>query len=364
MKILQIINSLATGGAEKLIIDTVPLYNSMGIEMDVLVLNGAKHPFLKKLIQLKCCKVFSLGHKSVYNILNIFKIIPFLKKYDVVHVHLFPALYWVAVAKLLSFSNVKLIYTEHSTSNRRRNSKVFRVLDKIVYYNYKAVICITTEVKTVLTKHLRQSDSKFAVINNGVDLDIINTAVSYKKVLINKCFKEDDTILIQVAGFREPKDQPTLIKSLVHLPDTVKLILVGDGVLRKECEELVMQLKLQARVFFLGVRMDIPSLLKTADIVVLSSKYEGLSLSSIEGMTAGKPFIASNVPGLSDIVRGAGILFECGNELQLAETIKVLLEDKKYSNEVMLACKKRAKQYDINKMILKHIQLYEDVCQT
>jgi glycosyltransferase involved in cell wall biosynthesis len=51
-------------------------------------------------------------------------------------------------------------------------------------------------------------------------------------------------------------------------------------------------------------------LLKTADIVVLSSHYEGLSLASIEGMASGKPFIASDVPGLHEVVKGADLLFE------------------------------------------------------
>ena len=81
------------------------------------------------------------------------------------------------------------------------------------------------------------------------------------------------------------------------LPLEVKLVLAGEGVLKKKCQDLVETLKLKERVVFLGLRMDIPQLLKTADVVVLSSKYEGLSLSSIEGLAAGKPFVASDVPG-------------------------------------------------------------------
>ena len=48
MKILQVINSLATGGAEKLLLETLPLYRDKGIDMDVLVLNGADHPFMNE----------------------------------------------------------------------------------------------------------------------------------------------------------------------------------------------------------------------------------------------------------------------------------------------------------------------------
>lgn len=107
--------------------------------------------------------------------------------------------------------------------------------------------------------------------------------------------------------------------------------------------------------------MDVPQLLKTADIIVLSSKYEGLSLSSIEGMASGKPFIASDVPGLKEIVSGAGVLFEQGNAIELAEKINKLLEDKEYYTEIVESCQKRAQEYDIIKMVDKHIQLYESI---
>jgi glycosyltransferase involved in cell wall biosynthesis len=363
MKILQVINSLSTGGAEKLVLDTVPLYNKRGIQVDVLVLQSNEQPFLKKLKMLKCCQVSSLGQSSVYNPIHIFKIIPYLKKYDVVHVHLFPALYWFAIANTLSFSKTKLVFTEHNTNNRRTNSTLFRALDKIVYSCYQSVICITAEVKTVLLKHLNELDPKFIVINNGVDLNVIYKAEAYGKKFVDKSIDSTDKLLIQVASFREQKDQPTLIKALMHLPATVKLLLVGDGILRKECEALVLQLQLQSRVFFLGLRMDIPSLLKTADMVVLSSKHEGLSLSSIEGMSAGKPFLASDVPGLSDIVGGAGVLFDCGNEKQLASKIELLLNDKDYYAKVVNQCQERVHQYDIKNMIEKHITLYKKVYQ-
>ena len=73
MKILQIINSLATGGAEKLILETIPLLNDEGIQTDLAVLNGDNHPFLEALKKQKCCAIFSLGTKSVYNPFLIFK---------------------------------------------------------------------------------------------------------------------------------------------------------------------------------------------------------------------------------------------------------------------------------------------------
>ena len=62
--------------------------------------------------------------------------------------------------------------------------------------------------------------------------------------------------------------------------------------MRKQCEILVHDCGVDDRVLFLGIRSDVPQLLKTADVTVMSSHFEGLSLSSIEGMTVGKPFVA------------------------------------------------------------------------
>ena len=105
--------------------------------------------------------------------------------------------------------------------------------------------------------------------------------------------------------------------------------------------------------------MDVPRLLKTSDIVILSSIHEGLSLSSIEGMAVGKPFIASNVPGLREVVQGIGLLFEKGNSKELANHIMKLLNDENYYNEIAHKCYKHAQNYDINKMVNSYIEIYK-----
>jgi glycosyltransferase involved in cell wall biosynthesis len=361
MKILQIINSLDTGGAEKLLLETIPLYNKKGLIVDLLILDGTDYLFLKDLIKQDCCEIISLGQGSVYNPLLIFKIIPYFKKYDLVHVHLFPAQYWVVLAKLISFSKVKLVFTEHNTNNRRLENTLFRLIDQFIYKFYKQIICITEEVFSIIQKHTNLPAKRFQIIENGVNLATIQQAVAVEKSKIVSSFEVIDKIIIQVAGFRPQKDQQTLIKSMYYLPNNVKLILVGDGILRKEHESLVKKLHLENKVFFLGIRTDVPQLLKGSDIVVLSSKYEGLSLSSIEGMASGKPFIAADVPGLKEIVVGAGLLFPQGDEKALVKKITELLNDEKLYNKVSVSCLERAALYDINNMVEKHITLYRSI---
>lgn len=357
MKIAHLINSLATGGAEKLVIDTVPLYQQAGIITDVIVANGTQYPFFQQLQESGQGKIISLGLGSVYNPLLVFKLMRLINNYDIIHVHLFPVQYFAVVAKWLSRSKVKFVFTEHSTYNRRISNRLFLPVEKKIYVSYNIVICISNEIKNIYTAYLPILNN-LHLINNGVNTNKIENATNYNPSDINCLIKELDKLIIQVSSFQEPKDQATLIKAVAILPQEVKLLLVGEGIEKEKCQKLVKQLDLSDRVFFLGVRMDVPQLLKTADIVVLSSKYEGLSLSSIEGMASGKPFIASNVSGLSDIVSGAGLLFECGNETELAQHINELLNNSILYQNTAAACLERAQEFTIEKMVVAHIELY------
>ena len=364
MKVAHLINSMFTGGAEKLLLDTLPLYHRKGISADLLVLNGTETPFLTKLKAQQICRFYSLGSGSVYHPLLVLKIIPYLRQYDLIHVHLFPAQYWVVFAKMLSFSKVKLVCTEHNTHNRRMESKLFRLADRFVYSYYSKVVCITDEVQTVLQKHLTAKESKFLVIHNGVDLDSIIATQSYGSDFFDSWSGSDTKLLLQVAGFRAQKDQPTLIRALAVLPAHVHLFLVGDGITKLSCEALVSSLQLQDRVHFLGLRMDVPALLKTVDIVVVSSHWEGFGIAAVEGMASRKPVIASTVSGLKEVVEGAGILFEPGNSEELAFKINHLIENPTVYEKVAKACQERSMQYDIKKMLEQHIRLYEELLQT
>ena len=201
--------------------------------------------------------------------------------------------------------------------------------------------------------------NRFEIIGNGLNLNKIKQTIPYSK----SDFFEDENakIVIQVARFFEPKDHKTVIRALTYLPENVKLLLVGDGNLKTESEIVVNELQLQKRVQFLGVRTDVLALLKTADIIVLSSKHEGLSLSCIEGMASGKPFVASNVPGLKDVVENAGILFPLGDEKALADTVTKLLSDDNYYHQTVANCQQKANAFDIYKMVDSYINLYRNL---
>lgn len=357
MKLLHIGNWLGMGGAEKLLAETLPLYKAQGIDVELLLTTDIDTPLRKSLEQQ--VKIYTLPFRSFYDVRIIIKLIPFLREYHIIHVHLFPPLYFAALAKILARVKTKMIFTEHSTSNRRMN--VFlRPFENFIYSQYDKIVCITDDVKSILQNHLKRKNDKFLTINNGINLTSIQKANPLERESISGINKED-FVLIMVAGFRIQKDHETLLKSLVLLDSKVKLLLVGDGERKQEIQRSILSKGLSKRVFLLGVRMDIPQLIKMCDIAILSSHWEGFGLVAVEAMASGKPFIASDVPGLREVVQGAGVLFPQGDEKALADEIMKLINNKQYYNEVAEKCVERAEKYDINIMVDKTIELYKSV---
>ena len=93
----------------------------------------------------------------------------------------------------------------------------------------------------------------------------------------------------------------------------------------------------------------------------MSSHREGLSLSNVEGMSSGNPFVASDVEGLREVTKGYGVLFPHGDDMALADVILKLTTDEDYRAEVVKRCKERAMQYDISTMAENYNNVYKEL---
>lgn len=333
----------------------VPLFIEKGHTVDVLLFDGIE-TFFKQQLLSQNVKVISLGVNTfVYNPLLIFKLIPIIKQYDIVHTHNTACQYFVAIAsKFLNHKDIKFITTEHNTTNRRRNIHWLRPIEKWMYKQYNTIICISDKVKENLQECIG-SNYPIKIIYNGIDIPKYIHAISLNREILGL---KDNFIICMVAGFRLQKDQDTLIRAMKGLPNNFHLWLIGDGERRKELELLTQKEELADRVKFWGIRSDIPQLLKTADIIVMSSHWEGLSLSSIEGMSSGKPFVASDVDGLHEIVNGYGVLFQEGNDKALSETILKLIQNKTLYANIAEKCQKRATEFDLHTTIDSYLSIY------
>lgn len=395
MRVLHVITSLQTGGAETLVVNLMPRFRALGHEVGVVVFNGERTALMERL-ERECpeCKIYRLG-SSPYHPWHIVRLVRIMRNYDVVHTHNSSPQLFAAIANIVC--RKKLITTEHNTNNRKRGHWLLSIVDKWMYPRYDKVICISDQAEENLREYLGDkcsvlsvecskecsvlsvecSDSKktqnskpktqnsklsikrcgnICTIYNGVDVDAIHQAMPIAEL------QTDRFVVVMVAGFRAQKDQDTLVRAMALLPPKqYELWLVGDGVRRQSVECLVLSVGVKDNVKFLGLRTDVPNILKTADVVVMSTHYEGLALSNIEGMAAGKPFVASDVQGIHEVTAGYGLLFPHEDADALAKIIRKLHDTPDYYQQVADKCYERAKQFDISKMVLQYNAVY---CKT
>ena len=173
-----------------------------------------------------------------------------------------------------------------------------------------------------------------------------------------------------VSAFRPQKDHGTLIRAMSLLPRNYTLFLAGgaetdaDRKYLEGCRSMVSELGVDGRVRFLGVRSDVPELLKAADVVVMSTHFEGVSLSILEAMSMGKPLVASDVNGVHDMVQGAGVLFPEGNSAALASEIRHLCENPEDAAKTGAMCLERANDYDISSTAAGYLKIYSRINKT
>lgn len=365
MKILHIINHMGMGGAQSLLVELAPVQKAMGHEVLVLELVSTEDRTLVNKLKEKGVEVKHIStSRSVRNPMNIFSLIPYLGEYDIVHAHLFPTNYWIALAKIISICKTPIITTEHSTNNKRRNIPIFKYIDAFIYNRYQKVVACAD--KALETFKARYPKTNCISIPNGVDISKYKNAQPYtKRELVG--ISEDKFVVTMVARFDYPKRQDTLVEAVALLPEKFHIVFVGgtsEDIGLQKVQKLANDLGVSDRVHFLYLRSDVPRILKSSDVVVMSSEYEGLSLSSIEGMACGHPFIATDVNGLREVVGGAGELFECGNAEEFAHLLRKFESDNEFYCSVTNKCLARAEEYDIQSVSAKYQCEYNKFLKT
>ena len=364
MKILHFINNLGSGGAEKLITDILPHIRNQDNDVYVMVCNHDKSlsRFKDKLAKANI-PIINL-HYSFYNPLQIFKIIRIVNQneFELIHAHIFPSQYWLAISSLFFSRKVKLVKTEHSIFNKRQKLGVLKFIEHFVYSRYYKIIAISEMVKERLPKKLREKE-KITVINNGVNLKEIESEKALGSRIDFPFLRDDKFNVLMVGRFEADgsKDHPTLIKAISLLDEDVHLFFAGEGPILQNIKLVADELNVQHRVTFLGVRNDIYRLMSQVDLNVLCTNFEGLSGVTLESLASGKPFLGSDVPGVQEIVPDNRFLFPKQNPVALAEKIKNLQQDELLRKEMVEKSIKFIQKFDINNMVQRYLQVYREV---
>lgn len=204
--------------------------------------------------------------------------------------------------------------------------------------NVDAVIAISDGVKKVLLDGGVPA-SAIEVIASGIDFSVFREVSSRDFLRKEFAFAPDDYLVGIVAALEDHKGHAYLFQATGILKERapkVRLIVVGTGSLRMELEGQVRNLGVEDIVFFLGFREDVPRILASLDLFVLSSHLEGLGSSLLDAMASRLPVVATQTGGIPEIVihGETGILVPPRDPQALAEAILRVYRDKELASRL------------------------------
>ena len=215
--------------------------------------------------------------------------------------------------------------------------------------------------KTLTNYHIEKD---IEVIPNFIDLKTFSPSTNSE--MKKRIAPNGEKILVHTSNFRPVKRVQDTIRILAEVRKTIpaKLILIGDGPDRSDCERLARELDLSKDVIFLGKQDGLSELLSSADIFVIPSQSESFGLSALEAMACGLPVVSSSVGGLPELVthNEVGFIAEIGDIDRMAKYIVTLLtNEKKYKQFSKNARKRAVENFDKEIIIPQYINYYEKI---
>lgn len=212
-------------------------------------------------------------------------------------------------------------------------TKVFIIVEKLLALFATQIVAVSQSQRDEILRYKIAPPKKVVSIPLGLELDSFLEAEKNKGQLRLELNMDQDHKLVGIIARLVPvKGHSFLFEAaqiIIPVFPQVKFLVVGDGLLRKNLENLVGQLGIQGNVIFCGFRKDLPRIYADLDVVVLTSLNEGLPVAVIEAMAAARPVVAFDVGGVKDLIRDdvTGILVPFGDVQRLADSMISLLRN-------------------------------------
>ncbi|MCX4167986.1 glycosyltransferase [Enterococcus casseliflavus] len=263
----------------------------------------------------------------------------------------------------------KLLYTPHGYHFYKGSPKyywyIFYNIEKFLLKVTDFVITINEEDYNITIGRMGCKTNKvYKIPGVGVDTNKFTPVNNYEKLSLRRKygFEENDFLLISIGEFITRKNQIELIRSLEsNKNDQIKMLLIGTGRNEESLKKLVMEKNLSNKIIFLGQRSDIRELLQLADIIISSSKQEGLPLSILEGMATGLPIVVSDSRGNRDLVKNNGWIYKNGTEDSLIKLVTILKNDKRKYLEFSQNSRKNSLDYSLENVQKIMKKIYSEI---
>jgi len=294
-------------------------------------------------------------------------------RYDVIFCNTPVAGFLTRLALIKSRSKeCRIVYSAHGYSfyngNNNIKNKLFILLEKIMSPYTDVVITMNNEDFQNSKRY--NLGSSFVKVNGvGINISRFNRVSKEEKISLRKKFDfdKDDFILIYPAEFTFRKNQElllTILKDLIGEIQNIKLLLVGSGELLDQNKQIAIDMGISNYVNFLGYRNDIDRLLKISDLLVSTSRSEGLPINVQEALACGIPVIASKIRGHIDLINDNenGMLFDLGDKLTVVNTIKSIFKSEKLQVNMSINARKSALKYSHNNVLPSYERVFNNRC--
>jgi len=363
IKIAHIVYGLKCGGAEKLIWHIASKADRARYESVVVTLNMGGP--LEEAMHASGVPVYLMAKRGRYDLSVLYRLAGFLRreKVDVVHTHLFGGDIWGRTAAKLAgaplvLSSLQAVDLWLTTPQRSLERWTARFAHRL--------IAASDAVKDFYVSAVGVPKEKISVVYNGVDCARLPAAVDRMAKLRELGVSERASLITVACRLEEQKDISTWLKAasrIVKKHPAAEFIIAGEGSQRSELEELSRALEISGSVHFLGLRRDVDEIFAVSDIVMFSSRFEGLSLALLEAMASGKAVIATDIAENRTVITQGenGVLVSPGKPDLLAEAAIRLLGDENARRCMGEAATRTVRErYDIGTCVKRFFALYEE----
>jgi len=295
-------------------------------------------------------------------------------KPDIVHTHTAKAGFLGRVAAWLCGVPV-IVHTYHGHVLRGYFGPVttglIRNLERLLGFVTDRVVTVSPQLKSELAAHGVARPEKICVIPLGLELEPFVSSPRKGGELRRELGLAATDPLVGIVGRIVPIKNHTLFlhaaARIVRRFDRCGFVVVGDGPLRRQTEEIARELGIGDRVWFLGWRFDLPRVYSDLDALVVSSDNEGTPVAAIEAMAAGCPVVATRVGGLPDLVlhEFTGLLVPPGDSEALAVAVMRVLNEPELVGRMTTEARALApRRFGADRLAQDMATLYEELLAT
>jgi len=357
LHVVQLLPTLRTGGAERLVTDLSTCLQTHGVRVTIVTMFGPENTPYEQRVEEAGIPHRWLNKRFGLDLRMPVRISRTLRELrpDVLHTHLYTLRY---AAPALPVNRIPaVLYTLHSIP--RKEDNMLGLLINWLAFRFRLVqpVAISPTIAAA-ARSLYGARINFPVIRNGIQMP------PFLAVKNAGQRKRNRFVLLNVGRLTDVKNQQFLLRIALRLQALgldFELRFAGDGPLRQALEEQARILSVESKVKFLGSVSDMAAVYGDADIFVLPSLYEGLPIALLEAMASALPVVASAVGGVPDVIHDGrtGILLPPGDESAWATVIHQLATSPELRKKLGSAAREEVvARYDIGSTTRAYLELY------